>query len=147
MGAGIQKRPHVVGPQGVQQLFGYCLLPPPPLDHLVHIFNISPQIFLVFIIFSLLEIVYKSVIVEHLFQLPSETCRRIDTFELRCWRRLLRVSWTTRRSSQSILKEISPESSLILKLKLQCFGHLMYRADSLEKTLLLGRIEGRRRRG
>ena len=76
--------------------------------------------------------------------------RRIDVFELRCCRRLLRVPWTARRSSQSILKEISPEYSLEglkLKLKLQYFGHLMRRADSFEKTLMLGKIEGRRRRG
>ena len=76
--------------------------------------------------------------------------RRIDAFELWRWRRLLRVPWTTRRSNQSILKEISPEYSLeglILKLKLQYFGHLMQRANSLEKTLMLGKIEGRRRRG
>ena len=76
--------------------------------------------------------------------------QRIDTFELWCWRRFLRVPWTERRSSQSILKEISPEYSLeglMLKLKLQYFGHLMRRADSLEKTLMLGKIEGRRRRG
>ena len=76
--------------------------------------------------------------------------RRIDAFELWCWRRLLTVPWTARRSSQSILKEISPEYSLegqMLKLKLQCFGHLMRRADSLEKTLILGKIEDRRRRG
>ena len=76
--------------------------------------------------------------------------RRIDAFELWCWRRLLRVPWTSRRSNQSILKEISPECSLeglILKLKLQYFGHLMLRADSLEKTLILGKIDGRRRRG
>ena len=76
--------------------------------------------------------------------------RRIDAFELWCWRRLLRVPWTARRSNQSILKEISPEYSLeglILKLKLQYFGHLMRRADSFEKTLMLGKIEGRRRRG
>ena len=75
---------------------------------------------------------------------------RIDAFELWCWRRLLRVPWTARRSSQSILKEISPEYSLeglMLKLKLQYFGHLMWRTDSLEKTLMLGKIEGRRRRG
>ena len=75
---------------------------------------------------------------------------RIDAFELWCWRRLLRVSWTARRSNQSILKEISPECSLeglMLKLKLQHFGHLMHRADSFEKTLMLGKIEGRRRRG
>ena len=76
--------------------------------------------------------------------------RRTDTFELWCWRRLLRVPWTARRSNQSILKEINPEYSLerlMLKLKLQYFGHLRQRADSLEKTLLLGKIEGRRRRG
>ena len=76
-------------------------------------------------------------------------CRRIDAFELWCWRRLLRVPWTARRSNQSILKEISPGCSLeglMLKLKLQYFGHLMGRADSFEKTLVLGRIEGRRRR-
>ena len=74
--------------------------------------------------------------------------RRIDAFELRCWRRLLRVPWITRRSNQSVLKEISPEFSLEwLMLKLQYFGHLMWRTDSLEKTLMLGRIEGRRRRG
>ena len=76
--------------------------------------------------------------------------QRIDAFELWCWRRLLRVPWTARRSSQSILKEISPGCSLeglMLKLKLQYFGHLMRRADSSEKTLMLGKIEGRRRRG
>ena len=76
--------------------------------------------------------------------------RRIDAFELWCWRRLLRVPWTMGRSSQSILKEISPGCSLeglMLKLKLQYFGHLMRRADSLEKTLMQGKIEGRRRRG
>ena len=82
-------------------------------------------------------------------------CQRTDGFELWCWRRLLRVPWTARRSNQSILKEISPlnQSSeyllegLMLKLKRQYFGHLMQRADSLEKTLMLGKIEGRRRRG
>ena len=76
--------------------------------------------------------------------------QRIDAFELWCWRRLLRVPWTTRRSNQSIQKEISPECSLeglMLKLKLQSFCHLMWRADLLEKTLMLGKIEGRRRRG
>ena len=76
--------------------------------------------------------------------------KRIDAFELWCWRRLLRVPWTARRSNQSILNEISPEYSLerlMLKLKLQSFGHLMQRTDSFEKTLLLGKIEGRRRRG
>ena len=76
-------------------------------------------------------------------------CRRIDAFEVWCWRRLLRVPWTARRSNQSILKEISPGCSLegmMLKMKLQYFGHLMRRADSLEKTLMLGGIGGRRRR-
>ena len=76
--------------------------------------------------------------------------QRIDAFELWCWRRLLRVPWTARRSNQSILKEISPGCSLeglMLKLKLQYFGHLMRRTDSFEKTLMLGKIEGRRRRG
>ena len=76
--------------------------------------------------------------------------QKIDAFELWCWRRLLRFPWTVRRSNQSILKEISPGCSLeglMLKLKLQYFGHLMQRADSLEKTLMLGKIEGRRRRG
>ena len=75
-------------------------------------------------------------------------CQRIDAFELWCWRRLLRVPWTARRSNQSILKEISLEYSLeglILKLKLQYFGHLMWKANSFEKTLMLGKIEGRRR--
>ena len=76
--------------------------------------------------------------------------QRIDAFELWCWRRLLRVPWTARRSNQAILKEISPGCSseeLMLKLKLQYFGHLIQRADSFEKTLMLGKIEGRRRRG
>ena len=77
-------------------------------------------------------------------------CRRTDAFELWCWRRLLRVLWTARRSNQSIIKKINPEYSLeglMLKLKLQYFGHLIRRTDSLEKTLMLGKIEGRRRRG
>ena len=77
-------------------------------------------------------------------------CQTIDAFELWCWRRLLRLPWTARRSNQSILKKISPEYSLeglMLKLKLQYFGHLMWRTDSFEKTLMLGKIEGRRRRG
>ena len=77
-------------------------------------------------------------------------CRRINAFELWCWRRLLRVPWTARRSNQSILKKTSPEYSLerlMLKLKLHYFGHLMRRTDSLEKTLMLGKIEGRKRRG
>ena len=82
--------------------------------------------------------------------IKKDECRRIDAFELWCWRRLLRVPWTARRSNQSILKEISPGYSLeglMLKLKLQYFGHLMRRADSFEKTLMLGKIEGERRRG
>ena len=77
-------------------------------------------------------------------------CQKLDAFELWCWRRLLRVPWTTRKSNQSILREINPEYSLeglMLKLKLQYFGHLMRTADSLEKSLKLGKIEGRRRRG
>ena len=77
-------------------------------------------------------------------------CQRIDAFELWCWRRLLRVHWTARRSNQSVLKEINPEyllEGLMLKLKFHCFGNLMQRSDSLEKTLTLGKIEGRRRRG
>ena len=76
--------------------------------------------------------------------------RRVDAFELWCWRRLLRVLWIARRSNQSVLKEISPEYSLeglMLKLKVQYFGHLMQSIDSLEKTLMLGKIEGRRRKG
>ena len=80
--------------------------------------------------------------------IKTAECQRIDAFELWCWRRLLRVPWTARRFNQSILKEISPGCSLealMLKLKLQYFGHLMRRADSLEKTLMLGKIEGRRR--
>ena len=79
----------------------------------------------------------------------AEHCR-IDAFQLWCWRRLLRVPWTAKRANQSILKEISPGCSLgrlMLRLKLQYFGHLMRRADSLEKTLMLGKTEGRRRRG
>ena len=82
--------------------------------------------------------------------LKRAECRRIDAFELWCWRRLLRVPWTTRRSKQAILRETGPGCSfkgLMLKLKLQYFGYLLRRADSLEKTLMLGKIEGRRRRG
>ena len=77
-------------------------------------------------------------------------CQRIDAFELWCWRKLLRVPWTAKKFNQSILKEISPEyllEGLMMKLKLQSFGHLMRRTDSLEKTLMLGKIEGRKRRG
>jgi len=83
-------------------------------------------------------------------QLKKAECWRTDAFELWFWRRLLRVPWTAGRSNQSILKEISPEYSLeglMLKLKLQYFGHLMWRTDSLEKTLMLGKIEGRKRKG
>ena len=82
--------------------------------------------------------------------IKTAECQRIDVFELWCWRRLLRVPWTARRSSQSILKEISPGCSLeglMVRLKLQSFGHLMQRTDSFEKTLTLGKTEGRRRRG
>ena len=82
------------------------------------------------------------------FGIKKAECQRIDAFELWCWRRLLRVPWVVRRSNQSILKEISPKYSLeglMLKLKLQYFGHLMRRTDSLEKTLMLGKIEGGRR--
>ena len=87
---------------------------------------------------------------DKMFSMKKSEHQRIDVFELWCWRRLLRVPWTAKRSNQSILKEISPEYSLkglMLKLKLQYFGHLMRRTDSLEKTLMLGKIEGRRRRG
>ena len=89
--------------------------------------------------------------VEHKMRLLKKVeCRKIDAFELWCWRRLLRVPWNAKRSNQSILKEISPGCSLeglILKMKLQYFGHLMWRSDSFEKTLMLGKIESRRRRG
>ena len=84
------------------------------------------------------------------WSIKKAECWRIDAFQLWCWRRLLRVRWLARRSNQSILKEISPECSLeglMLMLKLQCFGHLMWRADSFEKILMLGKTEGRRRRG
>ena len=84
------------------------------------------------------------------WNIKKAECQRIDAFELWCWRRLLRLPWTVRRSNQSILKEINPNYSLaglILKLKLQYFDHLMWRADSLERTLMMGKIKGRRRRG
>ena len=85
---------------------------------------------------------------DHVWIIKKAERQRIDAFELWCWRRLLRVPWSAGRSNQSILKEISPEYSLEgLKLKLQYFGHLMQRTDSLEKTLMLGKTEGRRRRG
>ena len=96
---------------------------------------------------------HKSVLCAHNsvflnYLIKKADCQRIDAFELWCWRRLLRVPWTARRSNQSILKEISPEYSLEgLMLKLQSFGHLMQRTESLEKTLMLGKIEGGRRRG
>ena len=94
--------------------------------------------------------VFPAVMYEcEIWTMKKAECHRIDAFELWCWRRLLRVPWTARRSNQSILKEISPECSLkglMLKLKLQYFGHLIRRADSFEKTLMLGKIEGRRRR-
>ena len=95
-------------------------------------------------VFSVVMYGYKS------WTIKQAECRRIDAFELWCWRRLLRVPWTARTSNQSILNKISPEISLegmMLKLKLQYFGHLMQRVDSLEKTLMLGGIGGRRRRG
>ena len=96
------------------------------------------------IIFPVVRYGYES------WTIKKAECRRIDAFQVWCWRRLLRVPWTARRSNQSILKEISPGISLegmMLKLKLQYFGHLMRRVDSLEKTLMPGKIEGRRRRG
>ena len=95
-------------------------------------------------VFPVVMCVYES------WTVKKAECRRIDAFELWCWRRLLRVPWTARRSNQSILKEISPGCSLegvMLKLKLQYLGHLMRRVDSLEKILMLGGIAGRRRRG
>ena len=98
----------------------------------------------------LVEAMVFPVVMYGCWTMKKAECRRIDAFELWCWRRLLRVPWTARRSNQSILKEISPGISLeglMIKLKLQYFGHLMRRVDSLEKTLMLGRIGGRRRRG
>ena len=103
--------------------------------------------------FSLRKMLSVDLLLVYLYivwTIKKAECRRIDAFELWCWRRVLRVRWTARRSYQSILKEISFEYSLeglTLKLKLQFFGHLLRRADSLEKTLMLGKIEGRRRRG
>ena len=100
--------------------------------------------------FRLVKVLVFPVFIYESWTIKKAGCRRIDGFELWCWRRLLRVSWTARRSNQSILKEISPEYSLgglMLKLKLQYFGHLMQRTDSLEKTLMQGKIEGRRKRG
>ena len=106
--------------------------------------NIYPQPFLIWTALWCCQLSTES------WTVKKAECRRIDAFELWSWRRLLRVPWTARRSNQSILKEISPDYSLkglMLKLKLQYFGHLMWRADSFEKTLMLGKIEGRRRRG
>ena len=107
--------------------------------------NLSTKVHLVkAMVFSVVMYGFES------WTIKKAECWRIDAFELWCWRRLLRVPWTARRSNQSILKEISPGRSLkglMLKLKLQYFGHLMWRADSFEKTLMLGKIEGRRRRG
>ena len=106
----------------------------------------SPNVHIVKAIFFFPVAMYRC---ESLTKKQAE-CQRIDAFELWCWRRLLRVPWTERRSNQSILKEINPEYSLeglMLKLKLQYFDHLMQRTDSMEKTLMLGKIEGKRRRG
>ena len=96
----------------------------------------------------LVKAMFFSVVMYGCWTIKKAECQRIDAFELWCWRRFLRVPWTSRRSNQSILKEISPDCSLkglMLKLKLQYFGHLMRKADSLEKTLTLGKIETRRR--
>ena len=96
------------------------------------------------------ELSRKPILLIYPVSIKKAECQRIDAFELCCWKRLLRVPWTARRSNQSILKEISPEYSLeglMLKLKLQYFGHLVWRTDSLEKTLMLGKIEGRRKTG
>ena len=98
----------------------------------------------------LVKAVVFPVVMYGYWTIKKTECQRIDAFELWCWRRLLRVPWTARRSNHSILKEITPEYSregLMLKLKLQYFGHLMQRTDSLERTLMLGETEGRRRRG
>ena len=105
------------------------------------------------VIYIILDIVLTSIVTRERREyghVKTAECRRIDAFELWCWSRLLRVPWPARRSNQSTLKEISPGISLegmMLKLKLQYFGHLMWRVDSLEKTLMLGGIGGRRRRG
>ena len=101
-------------------------------------------------VYIYIYIIYTYSLCICLVYIKKAKCWRIDAFDLWCWRRLSRVPWTARRSNQSIPKEISPECSLeglMLKLKLQYFGHLMWRPDSLEKTLMLGKIEGRRRRG
>ena len=106
----------------------------------------SAVIYILFNIHVFLVVMYG----HESWTIKKAECQRTDAFELRCWRRLLRVPWAERRSNQSILNEISPECSLeglMLKLKPQYFGHLMPRADSFEKSLMLGKIEGRRRRG
>ena len=110
-------------------------------------FSSSPSSMIIYFFFTLIFLLIFALCI---FVSIKKTERRgIDAFELWCWRRLLRVPWTARRSNQSILKEISPGCSLeeLMKLKLQYVGHLMRRANSLEKTLMLGKIEGRRRRG
>ena len=119
--------------------------------------NESKEFILLGFFFCLLELIASRIVETCLLSSGCESWtvkkaerQRIDAFELRCWRRLLRVSWTARRSNQSILKEISPGCSLegmMLRLKLQYFGHLMWRVDSLEKTLMLGEIGGRSKRG
>ena len=106
--------------------------------------TLSTKVYLVLMVFPVVMCGRES------WTIKKAECQRTDDFELWCWRRLLRVPWTSRRSKLSILKEISPEYSLeglMLKLKLQYSGHLMHRTDSLERTLMLGKIEGRRRRG
>ena len=117
--------------------------------------NNNALLYFIFSSFTEIQLTYSTVFPVVVYECESwpikkADCQRIDTFELWCWRKLLRVPWTPRRSNQSILKEISPGCSLVglmLKLKLQYFGHLMRRGDSLEKTLMLGGIGGRRRRG
>ena len=115
------------------------------------LFSIHPLQHLFFVDFLMMAVVFPVVMYGcESWTVKKAEHQRTDAFELLCWRRLLRVTWTARRSNQSILKEISPGFSLegvMLKLKLQYFGHLMQRVDSLEKTLMLGKIEGRRRRG
>ena len=116
----------------------------PNLDSILknRVINLPTKVHIVVKVFLVVMYGYDS------WTIKKAEYQRIDAFELWCWRRLLRVPWTARRSNQSILKEISPEYSLeglMLKLKLQYFGHLIYGADSLEKTLMLGKIEGRRR--
>ena len=118
---------------------------PPGKLHFIYSYTLSTKIHLVkTMVFPIVMYGCES------WTVKKAECWRIGAFKLWCWRRLLRVPWTARRSNQSILKEISPGCSLeglMLKLKLQSFGHLMWRTDSFEKTLMLGKIEGRRRRG